>query len=117
LKRCDSKPTRLALNPGNETLNTADVTMVFTMHQPFVAQWHESETKTLPFSLPSMASRAYLPTWTPGSKAEPIGGGKSESEANGEVYKTIIVLIIVGSILGFFLLIWLLWCAQRAMGE
>ncbi|OAA43362.1 hypothetical protein BBO_04505 [Beauveria brongniartii RCEF 3172] len=119
LKRCESKPTRLALSPGNDALVTADVTTVVTMHRPFVAQWHESETKTLPFSLPSMASGgASLHTWTPGSKAEPIGGGgKSETDANRGLFTTITALIIVGSILGFFLMIWLLWCAKNAMGE
>lgn len=115
-QRCESTPTSLAPSPGNETLKGVDATTIVTMHQPFVAQWHESETKLLPFSLPSMASGASLQTWTPGSKAEPVGGSKSDSD-NKELSNGIIALIAVGSILGFFLLIGILWCAKNAMGE
>ncbi|OAA80093.1 hypothetical protein LEL_03579 [Akanthomyces lecanii RCEF 1005] len=86
------------------------------MHQSFVAQWHESETELLPFSLPSMASGAWLPTWTPGSKAEIIGGYRSDSE-NKTPSDAILAVIAVGSILGFFVMIGLLWCCKHAMGS
>ncbi|KAJ4151526.1 hypothetical protein LMH87_012218 [Akanthomyces muscarius] len=117
-QRCDSEPTSFAPSPGNETLSGADATttMIVTMHQPFVAQWHESETKLLPFSLPSMASGAWLPTWTPRSKAEIVGGYRSYSN-NKPLSDAILAIIAVGSILGFFVMIGLLWCCKHAMGE
>ncbi|KAJ6779560.1 hypothetical protein PWT90_10012 [Aphanocladium album] len=55
---------------GNQTIyeesNDESAKTLF-VHQPFVVQWHKTETKRLPFALPDLPSNGFLPKWTPGT--------------------------------------------------
>ncbi|TQV94878.1 hypothetical protein IF1G_06889 [Cordyceps javanica] len=115
---CVSSPTSTtratvtAPGPGNGTLDDATETMMtLFLHQPIVAQWHKSETKALPISLPNLPSGAILYTWTPGSTAEPLNGGSDSN--NKQLSEGILAAISVCSIFGFFMLIGILWCVKR----
>lgn len=105
-RHCQSEVTRTAHRDATDGATT------FSRHRVFVAQWHESETKALPFSFPSLPPGSYLPPWTPGTEAKIHGDHGTPSSDDGGLYMGIFVLIIVCSVVGLIVLIWLLWCAR-----
>jgi hypothetical protein len=84
-------------------------------HQAIVAQWHKSETKDLPYSLPKVPKPTLVHEWTPGTEVRNVDGGAGSSHGGGIATGAIIAGAVVGTVVCFILFIVILWCMKRSI--
>lgn len=117
-ERCESTTTITQTTTTSATtvrpLNDTDVKINVFAHKAIVVQWHKSETKSLPYSLPKVPKPTLVHSWTPGTEVHNVDGGAGNNHFGGTITSgAIIAVAVVCSVIGFVLLIAILWCVKR----